>query len=158
MTQLRTWILDLQQVVDTLPGPLQMLAVLLIGMIPFLEGDVAATIGVVAGIHWLPSIVLGVTGTVVVTFLVLSSLGRFGRSRDNRWAEHKVMRRVEQWGVPIGMLISGFLFSVPVTVFIMGAAGLRRPIVLISALAVAVLNGTVAGLVSAGILQWVIDI
>lgn len=158
MSQLRTWILDLQQIVDVLPGPLQMLAVLLIGMIPFLEGDVAATIGVLAGIHWLPSIVVGVAGTVAVTFLVLSSLGRFGQPRDNRWAEHKVMRRVEQWGVPIGMLISGFLFSVPVTVFIMGAAGLRRPIVLISALAVAVLNGTVAGLIAAGMLQWVIAV
>lgn len=158
MTQLRTWILDLQQVVDILPGPLQMLALLLIGMIPFLEGDVAATIGVVAGIHWLPSILLGVAGTVAVTFLVLSSPGRIGQPRDDRWAGHKVVRRVEQWGVPIGMLISGFLFSVPVTVLIMRAAGLRRPIVLVSAVAVAVLNGTVAGLVAAGILQWVIDI
>lgn len=158
MDQFRAWILDLQQFVDTLPPPLQVLAVLLIGMVPFLEGDVAATIGIVVGIPWLPSIVLGVLGTVVSTVLVLALVGRFGRRREDRWSDHKVMRRVERWGVPVGMLISGFLFSVPVTVFIMRAAGLGRSIVLTSAFAVAVLNGTVAGLLAAGMLHWVVGI
>ena len=158
MDQLRTWILNLQQFVDTLPGPLQVIAVFLIGMIPFLEGDAAATIGVVVGIHWLPSILLGVMGTVAVTFLALGATARIGRRVQNRGEVHKVIRRVEQWGVPSAMLISGFLFSVPVTVFIMRTAGLGRSIVLASAIAVAILNGLVAGLLAAGILHWVIGI
>lgn len=158
MDQLRTWILDLQQYVDTLPGPLQIIAILLIGMVPFLKGDVAATIGVVIGIHWLPSVLLGVIGTVAATLLVLTVTGRSGQRREKRWEEHKVMLRVEQWGVPFAMLISGFLFSVPVTVFIMRMAGLGRLIVLLSALGVAVLNGTVAGLIAAGILHWVVGV
>lgn len=84
MEQLRQWILDLQQLVDTLPGPLQGVAVVLVGMIPFLEGDVAATIGVVVGMNWLPSVLLGVTGTIAVTFLVLTITERFGQRRQSQ--------------------------------------------------------------------------
>lgn len=158
MDQLRVWILDLQQFVDALPGPLQIIAIVLIGVIPFLEGDVAATIGVVVGVHWLPAILLGVIGTVAATFLVLGVTKQFGHRRQRRWEDHKVMRRVEQWGVPVAMLVSGFLVSVPVTVFIMRTAGLGRSIVLSSAIAVAILNGTVAGVTAAGILHWVVGI
>lgn len=67
--------------------------------------------------------------------------------------KHTVMRRVERWGVPIAMLITGFLLSVPVTAFIMRAVGLGRSIVLTSAMAVAVLDATVAGLIAAGLLH-----
>jgi hypothetical protein len=157
MEQLRHWILDLQQFVDMLPGPLQGFAVVLVGMVPFLEGDVAATIGVVAGMHWLVSILLGVTGTIAVTFLVLAVTERLGEHHQSRWEEHTVMRRVERWGVPIAMLITGFLLSVPVTAFIMRAAGLGRSIVLVSSIAVAILNATVAGLIAAGMLHWLIN-
>lgn len=158
MEQLRSWILDLQQVVDTLPSPLQLMAILVIGVLPFLEGDVAATIGVVSGVHWLPAILLGTAGTVGATFIVLACMKHVGKSREQRWDDHKVMRRVEQWGVPIAMLVSGFMFSVPVTAFIMRAASLKPSIVMTSAVAVAGLNATVAGLIAAGMLQWVIGV
>lgn len=157
MEQLRHRIIDLQQFVDTLPGPLQIIVIALIGMIPFLEGDVAATIGVVAGMHWLTSILLGVTGTIAVTFMVLAMTKRFGERHQHRWQEHTVMQRVERWGVPIAMLITGFLLSVPMTAFVMRAAGLGRSIVLVSAIAVALLNATVAGLIAAGMLNWLIS-
>lgn len=156
MEQLRRGILDLQQFVDALPGALQVIALVLVGMIPFLEGDVAATIGVVAGLHWLPSILLGVIGTVAVTFGVLAVTERFGERQQSRWENHTVMRRVERWGAPVAMLITGFLLSVPMTAFVMRAAGLRRPIILVSAIAVAVLNATIAGLIAAGMLHWIV--
>ncbi len=69
-----------------------------------------------------------------------------------------MIHRVERWGVPVAMLISGFFFSVPMTVFIMRTAGLSRSIVLASAIAVAILNGFVAGLLAAAMMYWVIDI
>jgi hypothetical protein len=158
MDQLRTWILHLQQFIDTLPGPLQVSSIFLIGMVPFLEGDVAATIGVVVGIHWLPSILLGVLGTVTVTFLTLTATARLGQQVQARRSGRTVIHRVERWGVPVAMLISGFFVSVPMTVFIMHTAGLSRSIVLASAIAVAILNGFVAGLLAAGMMYWVIDI
>ncbi|MEJ6548020.1 hypothetical protein PQI66_00490 [Corynebacterium sp. USCH3] len=156
MEQIQDWIISLQQYVDGLPVPLQIAAVFVIGLLPLLEGDVAALVGVLSGMHWLPTVVIGTAGTVVTTVVAVGTAGAVGRRQEGRWQDHRVMRRVGDWGTPAAMLVSGFLFSVPVTAFIMRASGIRRTVVLVSAVVVSIANALLVGLVVSGALHWLI--
>lgn len=156
MEQIQDWIISLQQYVDTLPGPLQLTAVFVIGVVPLLEGDVAALVGVLSGMHWLPTVLFGTAGTVVVTVCAVGVAGTVGRRQEGRWKHHRVMRRVGDWGSPVAMLVSGLLFSVPITAFIMRASGIRRSVVLVSAVLVSAANALLVGLVVSGVLHWII--
>lgn len=146
-------ITQLQEFVDTLPLALQVIAVLIIGMVPALEGDVAAAIGIVAGVPWLLTVLVGAGGTVLTTLGAVAWGSRIGDKRRKGERERKIMARVEKWGIPIAMFIGGFLVSVAINAFVMSAAGLNRTIVLISGIATAIFNTLFVALVAAGILQ-----
>ncbi|AHW63710.1 Putative membrane protein [Corynebacterium glyciniphilum AJ 3170] len=157
MEQIQDWIISLQQYVDTLPGGLQLTAVFVIGLVPLLEGDVAALVGVLSGIHWLPTVIVGTVGTVLITVSAVGIAGTVGRRQEGRWKDHRVMRRVGSWGSPVAMLVSGLLFSVPITAFIMRASGIPRTVVLTSAVLVSAANALIVGLLVSGALSWLVD-
>ncbi|RRQ08537.1 hypothetical protein CXF35_09745, partial [Corynebacterium bovis] len=58
---------SLQSWVHGLPVVLQVLAVFVIGVVPVLEGDVAAAVGIVAGVSWPATFLAGTAGTVLAT-------------------------------------------------------------------------------------------
>ncbi|MEL4152143.1 hypothetical protein MTQ22_02075 [Corynebacterium bovis] len=58
---------SLQSWVHGLPVVLQVLAVFVIGVVPVLEGDVAAAVGIVAGVSWPATLIAGSAGTALAT-------------------------------------------------------------------------------------------
>lgn len=149
-------IIRLQEFVDTLPFVLQVLSVLLIGLVPALEGDVAAAVGIVAGVPWLVTVIIGAGGTVLTTVGAVAWGSRIGDRRSKGDRERRILARAEKWGIPIAMFIGGFLVSVSINAFVMSAAGLNRTIVLAAGIATAVFNTLFVALVAAGILQAVL--
>jgi len=148
--ELNQFIASLQGAVDPLPLPLQIIAVFAIGMIPFLEGDVSAGIGVAAGIPLVPVIIAAAAGTILVTIGAVA-LG----SRRTRTREDKIVSRAQRFGIPLAMIIGGFLVSVPLNALVMSAARLDRTTILISGAVTAVINATFVGLVAAGVLVFI---
>ncbi len=149
---LNDFINSLQGHVDLLPLPLQIGAVLLIGMIPFLEGDVSAAVGVAAGVPLLPTILAAAIGTVFVTIGAVT-LGARTRAVGRRGGrEERILSRAQHFGIPLAMLVGGFLVSVPLNAFVMSAARLNRTVILVSGIIVAVLNTVFVALVAAGVL------
>ncbi|MBN0038914.1 hypothetical protein JN535_01845 [Cellulosimicrobium cellulans] len=147
---------NLWTVVDGLPTIVQFLAPFALGLVPFLEGDVGATIGVLVGIPWPLAFVAGATGTAVATVLAVSLGGAVDDRRAKTDRGRKTMRRVERWGTPVAMLISGFLFSVVTAALVMTAAGLDRRVVAICGTVTGVFNALFAALLTAGIITLVI--
>lgn len=144
---------NLQSFVDTLPMALQTLALLGIGAVPVLEGDVSALIGVVAGVPMVLTIIFAAAGTILATMAAVAWGARIGDKRQKGDRERRIMARVEKWGIPIAMLIGGFFVSVSINAFVMSAAGLNRSIVLISGIVTAVFNAVLVALIAAGALQ-----
>jgi hypothetical protein len=149
---LNDFIDTLQGHVDVLPQPLQIAAVLLIGMIPFLEGDVSAAIGIAAGVPLLPTILAATIGTILVTIGAVA-LGARTRAIGRRGGrDERILSRAQRFGVPLAMLVGGFLVSVPLNAFVMSAARLNRTAILVSGIVVAALNTVFVALVAAGVL------
>ncbi|WP_430593226.1 hypothetical protein [Humidisolicoccus flavus] len=154
--EVRSFIDWLQTSVDPLPDALQVLAVFAIGMIPFLEGDVGAGIGIAAGAPTVATIIAATLGTIVVSLLALQLGGTVGAKRSRSARERRVLRRVEKWGIPIAMFIGGFLVSVPLNVLIMSAAGLNRRIIAIAAVATAIFNTLFVAVIVLGVLNFLL--
>ena len=149
-------ILDHQAFVDTLPLALQVLSLLVVGLVPFLEGDVAAAIGVVTGVPLILALIFSAAGTILATMAAVAWGARIGEKRQRGERERRIMARVEKWGIPIAMLLGGFFVSVSVNAFVMSAAGLNRTIVLVSGFITAALNTAFVGLAAAGVLRLVL--
>lgn len=154
--EISSFLTSLQQQVDLLPWPLQILAVIALGAVPFLEGDVSAAVGIAAGLPLVSTIIAATIGTVLVTLGAIALGTRTRSSRTPGERDEKVLGRVERFGIPIAMLIGGFLVSVPVNALIMSAAGLNRAAVTVSAIAVAFFNVVLVALVTAGVVEFII--
>lgn len=148
-------ILDLRTLVDVLPLAVQVLALLGIGLVPFLEGDVAAGIGVVVGVPWVLTVAASFAGTALasVVAVALGARVRGERRQDHQVRDGRILGRVERFGVPVAMLVGGFFLSVVVHAFVMSAARLHRPTVLVSALVSAAVNTVFVALVASGVLE-----
>ena len=144
---------SLQQFVDTLPLTLQFLALLVIGAIPFLEGDVAGLVGIVAGVPALAAFLPAAGGTVLATFASVTLGASIGGRRSKGERERRILARVEKWGIPVAMFLGGFFLSVVINGFVMSAAGLNRFLVLISGIGTAVVNTAFVMLVASGALH-----
>lgn len=59
---------DLQDAVDVLPPVLQFFAVFLLSVIPVVEGDIAAGIGMVAGVAWEFTLLAATAGTALASW------------------------------------------------------------------------------------------
>ncbi|PWD49822.1 hypothetical protein C8046_03050 [Serinibacter arcticus] len=137
---------------DGMPMVLQVIALGLVAAIPFLEGDVAVGIGIVIGVPWVLAALVSFAGTAAVSFAAVALGGRVGRrSRTEDARERKVLGRDQRFGVPVAMIIGGFLLSVPLNAFIMSTAGLDRRTVSVSAVISAAINTIFVALVALGL-------
>lgn len=149
---LQDLILQVQQFVDTLPSPLQVIALLVIAVVPIFEGDVAVAIGLVAGVWWPLALVASAAGTALATIVAVAAGAKLGSKRTKGEREQRILARVEKWGVPIAMLVGGFFFSVTINAFVMSAAGLNRTLVLTSGAGTAIFNTLFVAALTSGLL------
>jgi hypothetical protein len=148
---------NIRAAVDGLPLVLQVLALLLVAVVPFLEGDVAAGIGVVAGVPWALAAVVSFAGTALSATVAVALGARVGGDRHGGEPRARaILRRVERFGVPLAMVVGGFLLSVPLNAFVMSAARLNRRVVLVSALVSATVNVAFVTLALLGVLELVL--
>ncbi|MGP4915921.1 small multidrug efflux protein [Brachybacterium tyrofermentans] len=61
----------LQDLVDQVPTIVQPLVVALAGMVPYIEGEGSAALGVLAGIHPVVAALAGATGNILAVFVVV---------------------------------------------------------------------------------------
>lgn len=154
-TELNSFVADVQGQVDLLPLPLQIAAILVIGLIPFLEGDVAAGIGIAVGVPLVPTIAAATAGTILITIGAVRLGARAGARASREERSERILTRAQRFGVPIAMLIGGFLVSVPLNAFVMSAARLNRAVVLVSGVVVSIINAVFVALVAAGVLVFI---
>ncbi|WP_344337461.1 hypothetical protein [Brevibacterium salitolerans] len=145
-------ILQVQQFVDTLPAPLQVIALMVIAVVPIFEGDVAVAIGLVTGVWWPLALVTSAAGTGLATVVAVAAGAKLGSKRTKGEREQRVLARVEKWGIPIAMLLGGFFFSVTINAFVMSAAGLSRTLVLTSGIGTAIFNTLFVAALTSGFL------
>lgn len=143
----------IQTHVDALHPILQFLAVFAVGLVPFLEGDSGAIVGVLAGIPWPVVIIAAFAGTLLSSLVVVRLSGRLADPGNRGERDRRVLSRAERWGIPAAMLVSGVLLSVIITALIMAGARLHRPTILLSAAVTALLNVGVGVLVGEGVIQ-----
>lgn len=120
-----------------------------------MEGDVAAGVGIAAGVPLVPTIAAAAAGTILVT-IGAARLGRRAGTRASREERsEKILTRAQRFGAPIAMLIGGFLVSVPLNAFVMSAARLNRAVILVSGIVVSITNTVFVALVAAGVLAFI---
>lgn len=61
----------LQNLVDQVPALVQPFIVALAGMVPYIEGEGSAALGVIAGIHPVVAAVAGATGNILIVFVIV---------------------------------------------------------------------------------------
>ncbi|ALE74472.1 MULTISPECIES: hypothetical protein [unclassified Pseudonocardia] len=150
---------QLNAVVDTLHPVLQVLAVVVIGIVPFLESYVGAGVGALAGMP----VVLAVTAAVVGNLLALAVavwLGDRARRGLTRGGEkpqserrRKLIARVDRYGVPVASLLAPTLMAISLTAFAMVAAGLDRRQVVVWQTVTVVVWGVLFGALGLGALS-----
>ena len=143
-----------------LPEALQGVGVFLVSFIPFVEGEGAAIIGVVAGISpWL-AIPVGIVGNLlVVALLVYAAHGARGAILQRRQARGEpasrslLRERFERWGVPGLSLVGPWVF-VPghVAAPAMVSFGAGRHYVMARQVVAIVLYTAVGGLLAHGLM------
>lgn len=80
----------LQNLVDQVPALLQPFVVALAGMVPYIEGEGSAALGVIAGINPVLAAVAGAIGNILIVFVIVhfgdrirsAILGRRARARE----------------------------------------------------------------------------
>ncbi|MDN8579654.1 hypothetical protein [Corynebacterium bovis] len=96
---------SLQSWVHGLPVVLQVLAVFVIGVVPVLEGDVAAAVGIVAGVSWPATFLAGTAGTVLATVGGVALGGRVDgglRARRRRRDRERLPAAADGIAAPTG--------------------------------------------------------
>lgn len=150
---------QLNAVVDTLHPALQVLAVLVIGIIPFLESYVGAGIGALAGMPVALAIVAAVLGNLLalVAAMWLGDRARRGltkgRQKPQSERRRKLTARVDRYGVPVASLVAPTLMAISFTAFAMVAAGLDRRQVLVWQTITVVVWGVLFGALGLGTLS-----
>ena len=140
-----------QNLVAQVPEIIQPLIVALAGAIPFIEGEGAAVIGIIGGIHPVVAAIAGIVGNFLcVLVLVLASSGArsaiVGRSRNRRLVaaggdptaevptsseprsprREKFTRALDRYGVPGVSLLGPLLLPTQFTATMLAATGVRK--------------------------------
>lgn len=125
-----------QDLVAQLPGPLQPLAVAAAGAVPFVEGEGAAAIGILGGVHPIVAAVAAATGNFVcVTLLVLLGAGvrtavtagrGGGGAPEPSPRRQKFQRAFTKYGVPGVSLLGPLLLPTHFTAVMLAGAGVAR--------------------------------
>ncbi|WP_414121577.1 hypothetical protein [Corynebacterium nuruki] len=172
-----TVINDIQTWVDMLPRALQVVAVFVLSVIPVVEGDIAAGIGMVAGIDWELTFLAATGGTVVAAWATTLWGTRIAAIRQTRRAARRaeqaereagveapdgapdevdgrhrnaavrLLRQVDRYGLGPAMVLCGFISPIAVNCFVLALAGYDRKRLLVWSVVSAVIN---VGVVVAG--------
>ncbi|MFZ4841195.1 hypothetical protein [Mycetocola saprophilus] len=143
---------NLQNFVSSLPEWLQVLGVVLIGMIPFVESYLGTVIGVFAGLNPVVAAGAAIAGNLIAVLALIFGAGalrtRFGK-HDNPDAPSprraKVARMFDRFGVPgVSFLVHPTQISGPVMI---GLGASRRRVILWQVISIVLwgaLTGTIA--------------
>lgn len=172
-----------QDLVAQVPTLLQPLIVALAGAVPFIEGEGAAAIGIIGGIHPVLAVVAGVIGNVIcVTVLVLLSArarravvtrrrtrhavpaggiaaadtetaGSGGHAPRESTRQVKFRNALERYGVPGVSLLGPLLLPTQFTATMLAASGVRTARILVWQ-AVAIIGwSTAIALIATGVIS-----
>jgi hypothetical protein len=133
MTIISDAVLGFQDLIGRVPELVQPLVVALAGAVPFIEGEGAASIGIIGGIH---PVVAGLAGAIgnflCVALLVLLGTGVrsaiTGRSEAKRTTprREKFQRAFTRYGVPGVSLLGPLLLPTHFTAVMLAGAGVGR--------------------------------
>jgi uncharacterized membrane protein len=155
-------VLQFQELVAELPGWLQPVGVALAGAVPFVEGEGAAAIGVVGGVHPVAAALAAVAGNFLAVLVVVlvgvrtraavvgSSHGP--RPRSPRW--QKFDRAFERYGVAGVSLLGPLLIPTHFTAAALAASGVSRTRILTWQAVAIVLWTTAISLVITGVVAF----
>jgi len=91
-----------QELVAQMPEILQPLIVALAGAVPFIEGEGAAAIGIVGGLHPAVAITAGAIGNFLCVFVLVTTSSRARSALVSRRRRAAASRREAAVGVPAG--------------------------------------------------------
>ncbi|PPF21568.1 MULTISPECIES: small multidrug efflux protein [unclassified Rathayibacter] len=133
MTIISDAILGFQDLIGRVPELVQPLVVAAAGAVPFIEGEGAASIGIIGGIHPVVAGLAGAIGNFVcVALLVLLGTGVrsaiTGRSEAKRTTprREKFQRAFTRYGVPGVSLLGPLLLPTHFTAVMLAGAGVGR--------------------------------
>ncbi|PPF11631.1 small multidrug efflux protein [Rathayibacter sp. AY1E8] len=133
MTIISDAILGFQDLIGRVPELVQPLVVAAAGAVPFIEGEGAASIGIIGGIHPVVAGLAGAIGNFVcVALLVLLGTGVrsaiTGRSEAKRTSprREKFQRAFTRYGVPGVSLLGPLLLPTHFTAVMLAGAGVGR--------------------------------
>jgi hypothetical protein len=131
-------ILGFQGLIQDVPDLVQPLVVALAGAVPFIEGEGAATIGIIGGIHPVVAAVSAAAGNFLcVALLVLLGAGvrsaiTGGKPRKRATARRaKFQRAFTRYGVPGVSLLGPLLLPTHFTAVMLAGAGVAKGRVLL---------------------------
>ncbi|MGC0143128.1 hypothetical protein [Pseudactinotalea sp. Z1732] len=145
------FVTDIQVFVADLPPVVSVLAVALLGVVPFVESYLGTAIGSVAGVPLLlayGAAVVGNAGAVLIASLAGGAVANRRHDKpaasDSRRA--RVVARTDRYGVPLASLLAPTVLAISLTTFIMVSVGYARTRVVIwQIIAAIVWGGLVAG-------------
>jgi hypothetical protein len=152
-----------QELVAHVPELLQPLIVALAGAIPFIEGEGAAVIGIVGGIHPVVAAIAGIVGNfLAVTIVVLLGAGArsalrrsSGTAKPRSARNEKFQRAFRRYGVAGVSLLGPLLLPTHFTAAALAGSGIPKATVLLWQGVAIVLWTTILTLVATGIISFV---
>lgn len=109
---------------DGIPLILQFLAVFGLSLIPFIETEWSAAIGILVGVP-VPLVIIASAAGPILATIVLTTLGVKASDRLTKSARaEKALARSERYGIPVAMLLGSLTFSTPITALILTTVGL----------------------------------
>lgn len=161
----------LQVWVDARPRVLQIAVVFLLSVIPVVEGDIAAGIGMVAGVDWELTFLAAAGGTALAAWAAAVWGARIAARRRagggaqespdpaarvpsrRRDAASRVLARVDRYGLGPAMVLCGFVSPVALNTFVLAVAGVDRRRLVFWGVVSAVINVGVVVAGAAGVLH-----
>jgi hypothetical protein len=146
MNPLSDLILGFQNLVAQVPELVRPLIVALAGAVPFIEGEGAASIGIIGGIHPVVAAIAGFVGNLVcVAVIVLigarvrtAVTTRAGGAPEISPRKQKVMKAYERYGTPGVSLLGPLLVPTQITAAALVGTGVPpRTVLLWQAVAIA---------------------
>lgn len=91
MNPIADLVVRFQELVGQVPELVQPFIVALAALVPFIEGEGAASIGIVGGIHPVAAAIAGIVGNIVIVTLVVLVASRVREGTRARLAERKLV-------------------------------------------------------------------
>jgi hypothetical protein len=152
-----------QELVAQVPDLVQPLIVALAGAIPFIEGEGAAVIGIIGGIHPVVAAIAGAIGNfIAVTLVVLIGAGArsalrrsSGEVKPRSARNEKFQRAFRRYGVAGVSLLGPLLLPTHFTAAALAGSGIPKATVLLWQGVAIVLWTTVLTLIVTGVITFV---